>query len=111
METAAEAGHQALIDTYTLQMRTWTMAVAEKAALVEISRKADQRNEAIATYLEGNSAIYKGAAEGQGTIIEIEKHDVVLDEDGDCSATVIYIYISKKGESTFTESGNIGRTH
>jgi hypothetical protein len=87
------------------------MAVAEKAALVEISRKADQRNEAIATYLEGNSAIYKGAAEGQGTIIEIEKHDVVLDEDGDCSATVIYIYISKKGESTFTESGNIGRTH
>ena len=91
LEAAAEAEYQAVIDAHTEQMHAWTLAVAEKAALVEISRKADQRNEAIATYLKGNSAIYIGAAETHGTIIEIEKHDIVLDEDGDCSSTVIYI--------------------
>ena len=98
LEAAGEAGQQALVDAHADTIRKWRVAVAEKASLMELTRNARQRNEAIETYLEGNNSIYKAAALTLGTTITVERHEIVLDEDGDCTTTLMYLSGSPIGD-------------
>ena len=98
LEAVGEAGQQALIDAHGEAVRKWRAAIAKKAALTELARNARQRNEAINTYLEGNNSIYKAAALALGTTISVERHEVVLDEDGDCTTTRMYLSASHIGD-------------